>query len=60
VPDAVDSDDAHNVGDFVNHPVVSDADAPIVFASHQLAAAGRARVACQSLNRCDNAVVKLS
>ena len=59
VAHAVDADDANLVGDFVNDALVAHADAPVVFASGQLAATGRARVRRERLNRRDDAVVNL-
>ena len=59
VAHAVDAHDADLVGNFVNHAVVAHADAPVVFASGQLATAGRARIRRQCLNRRDDAGVNL-
>lgn|GEM_PF-2944653 len=52
--------DAHNpdgIGNFLNHPVVTHADAPVVFAAGQFAATKWARVACKRLNGHDNTVM---
>ena len=56
---AVDPHDTNLVGDFVNYTVIAHADAPVVFASGQLAATGRARVRRECLNRRDDAGVNL-
>lgn len=56
---SVDTHDANLVGDLVNHTIVTDADAPVVFAARQLATAGRTWVRCQCLNRRDHVVVSL-
>ena len=57
VPDAVDTHDANFISNLVNNPVVTNPDAPVVLAACQLAAAGRARVPGEGLNRRDDAVV---
>jgi hypothetical protein len=44
VAHTVDTHHANRVGDLVNHTVIADADAPIVFAARQLAATGRTRL----------------
>jgi hypothetical protein len=59
VTHAVHAHDANLIGNFVNNAVVAHADAPVVFASGQLAATGRARVRRKRLNRLDYAVVNL-
>jgi hypothetical protein len=57
VANAVDTHDANFVGDFINHPVVTYTDAPIVLASRQLATTGRAWGCSQRSNRRNDAVV---
>ena len=56
---AVDPDDANHIGNFINHPVVTSADAPVVFAAGELAAANGAWIGCECLNGFDHAVVCL-
>jgi hypothetical protein len=58
MPNAVDANDAKLVPDFVEHPVVSDANPPFVAASNELAAAVGARVATQVLNGGNQAPVQ--
>jgi hypothetical protein len=53
---------AHNadfIGNFINHPVIADADALVVLAAGKFAATGRARVAGQCANRGNDAVVNI-
>ena len=57
VANTIDAYDANFVGDFVNHAVVTYADAPIVLASSQFAAAGWARDCRQRSNRRDDATL---
>lgn len=48
---ALDAPDANLVGNFINDAVVAHADAPVVFAPGEFAAAGPARVRRECLNR---------
>ncbi len=59
VAHAVNAHDPNLVVDFVNDRVVAHANAPVVLASGQLAATGRAWVGRECLNRCDDAIENL-
>ncbi len=59
VAHTVDPHDPNIVGDLVNNPVIPDAEAPVVLAASQFAAAGRARILRESLKRRDDAIVSL-
>jgi len=59
VADAVDAHHADGIGNFINHPVVAHANAPVVFAANQFAATGRARIVREFLNCRNNAAVNL-
>jgi len=52
----VDSHNPNLIRNLVNHPVITHAYAPVLFATNQLAAPGRAWVGCQRLNGCEDAV----
>lgn len=59
VTDAIDANDTNLVGDLIHHPVVANPNPPIVSRTSQFAAAGRTRVAGQTLNRGDQPVVDI-
>ena len=56
---AVDPDNANHIGDFIDHPVVTNADAPVEFAAGELATTNGARIGCECLNGFNHAVVYL-
>jgi hypothetical protein len=56
---AVDAHNADFISDFVYHTVIAHADASVVLAAGQLAAAGPARVCSKRLDRGDYAVMDL-
>ena len=56
---AMHTHDADDIRNFVNHPIVADANAPVIFRSRKFPATQWTRIVSQFLNRGDNAVVKV-
>src|SRR2546426_11475878 len=59
VADMVDAHFARGVRNFVDDPVVADADAPVVRRPNQFTTTRRSRIAGQTLNRFDDAIVDI-
>jgi hypothetical protein len=53
----VDAYEANLIANFINYTVITHPDAPIIFATGQLAATRRTRVLCQRLNGCNYTVM---
>ena len=59
MPDTMHAHDPNNVCNFVNHPVVAHADAPVIFRPRQFPAAGRSRVMRQCFDGFNDPVVNV-
>ncbi len=56
---AMHAHDAEDIRNFVNHAIVADANAPVIFRSRKFPAARWPGILCELLNRGDDAVVKV-
>lgn len=59
VTDTMHAHHANDIGNRVNHPVISRSNAPVVLGARELPAAGRTRVARQPLNRRDHPIMSV-